>query len=81
MFPVFLAGVFTTDHGEKEAALSVMTTIGPRSVGPSAERVGMMLRTIYEKQRSAIAQFGEASSVDWMEEMESNGERLIVMGL
>lgn len=81
VFPLFLAGVFATDEGDKEMALNLITAVEPHSFGGSIQSVRAVLQAIYNKQRTAILETGVATSVDWVEEMESSGQRLIIIGL
>ncbi|KAH7364018.1 hypothetical protein BKA65DRAFT_127589 [Rhexocercosporidium sp. MPI-PUGE-AT-0058] len=45
------------------------------------DNVGKLLQKIYEKPSDAVAQMGNANSVDWVDEMEWSGERFIMYGL
>jgi len=58
-----------------------MAEVEKREYGGVADTLRRLLQTIYEKQSVAVAQTGDASSVDWVDEMERNGPRLIIYGL
>ena len=81
VFPLFLAGFCTRNVTEKDTALELMAEVEKREYGGVADTLRRLLQTIYEKQSVAVAQTGDASSVDWVDEMERNGPRLIIYGL
>jgi hypothetical protein len=81
VFPLYMAGLATKDPAEKDAALATLRVVERHSYGKTTESVRELLGHIYEKQRAAIVASGDASSVDWVEEMESSGQRLIMYGL
>ena len=58
-----------------------MAEVEKREYGGVADTLRRLLQTIYEKQSVAVAQKGHANSVDWVDEMERNGPRLIIYGL
>jgi len=49
--------------------------------GGSTDSARRLLQNIYEKQHIAVMQTGNANSVDWIDEMEQIGNRLIIYGL
>lgn len=81
VFPIFIAGFSTRDPNEKEMALNFMIEIEKHGYGGSTESARKLLQTLYQKQRVAVLQMGDASSVDWIEEMELSGQRLVIYGL
>ena len=81
VFPLFLAGFCTQNSIEKNTALRLMAEVEKREYGGITSNVQRLLQTIYEKQSVAVAQTGHANSVDWVDEMERNGPRLIINGL
>lgn len=81
VFPLFLAGVFAANQGDKETALNLITAVEPHSFGGSIQSVRIVLQAIYNKQLEARLQTGVTTSVDWVEEMELSGQRLIITGL
>lgn len=81
VFPLFLAGFCTRNLTEKETALRLMAEVEKREYGGITDNVRRLLQTIYEKQSAAVAQTGDANSVDWVDEMERSGPRLIIYGL
>jgi hypothetical protein len=59
----------------------MIKTVDQYSCGISTESVMRLLDTIYKKQRAEILRNGDATSVDWMEEMALSGQRLIIHSL
>jgi len=81
VLPLFMAGFCTRNAAEKETALRFMMEIEKNGYGGSTDNARRLLQTIYEKQRLAVMQMGNANSVDWIDEMERSGQRLIIYGL
>ena len=81
VFPLFLAGFCTQNSTEKNTALRLMAEVEKHEYGGITNNVQRLLQTIYDKQSVAVAQTGHANSVDWVDEMERNGPRLIIYGL
>lgn len=81
VFPLFMAGFATKDPAEKEQALELIRVVETHSYGGSTKSVRGLLENIYGKQRDAIVQHGNDASVDWVEEMERSGQRIIMYGL
>ncbi|KAH7309385.1 fungal-specific transcription factor domain-containing protein [Rhexocercosporidium sp. MPI-PUGE-AT-0058] len=81
VFPLFLAGFCTWNLTKKDTALSFMTEVEKNEYGGVTNNVQRLLQTIYKKQSVAVAQTGNANSVDWVDEMERSGQRLIIYGL
>ena len=81
VFPLLMAGFATNDPAEKNLALSLIKMVERHSYGGSTESVRRLLEAIYGKQRAAILQTGDCVSVDWVEEMELSGQRLVIYGL
>lgn len=81
VFPLFMAGFCTRDPAEKETALRFMMEVEKHGYGGSTDNVRRLLQVLYEKQRVAVMQSGNADAVDWVDEMERSGQRLIIYGL
>ena len=81
VFPLFMAGFCTRNAAEKETALRFMVEVEKHGYGGSTDNVRKLLQTIYEKQHFAVMQTGNSNSVDWIDEMERSGQRLIIYGL
>ncbi|KAH9218950.1 fungal-specific transcription factor domain-containing protein [Leptodontidium sp. 2 PMI_412] len=81
VFPLFMAGFCTRNAAEKETALRLMVEVEKHGYGGSTDNVRKLLQTIYEKQHFAVMQTGNSNSVDWIDEMERSGQRLIIYGL
>ncbi|KAH6694380.1 fungal-specific transcription factor domain-containing protein [Leptodontidium sp. MPI-SDFR-AT-0119] len=81
VFPLFLAGFCTRNSTEKDTALRFMIKVEKIEYGGATNKVRRLLQTIYGKQSVAIAETGNANSVDWVDEMEQSGQQLIMYGL
>lgn len=81
VLPVFMAGVFATADSDKELALKMIAAVEPHSFGGSVERVSNLLLAVIRKQGASIVERGISTSVDWVEEMNLSGQRLIITGL
>lgn len=81
VFPVFLAGMASKIKEEKQIALDLMKSLEKTSFGSNTTTTRKLLVTIYEKQEAAVAQTGNALGISWIEELESSGEPLIILGL
>jgi hypothetical protein len=81
VFPLFMAGFATKDPTEKEYALELIRAVETQSYGGGTKSVRRLLQNIYGKPRDAIVRNGDNASVDWVEEMERSGQRIILYGL
>ncbi len=81
VFPIFIAGFSTIDPNEKETAMNLMVELEKHGYGGSIKGARKLLQTIYQKQRAAVVQIGDDNSVDWIDEVELSGQRLIMYGL
>ena len=81
VLPLFMAGFCTRNPVEKDTALRFMIEVEKHGYGGSPDSVRRLLQNIYEKQHIAVMQTGNANSVDWIDEMEQSGNRLIIYGL
>ncbi|KAB8302001.1 hypothetical protein EYC80_005454 [Monilinia laxa] len=81
VFPVFLAGMASKIKEEKQIALDLMKSLEETSFGSNTTTTRRLLVKIYEKQKAAVAQTGNALGISWIEELESSGEPLIILGL
>ncbi|KAL2064833.1 hypothetical protein VTL71DRAFT_3973 [Oculimacula yallundae] len=81
VLPLFMAGFCTQNPAEKETALRFMVEVEKHGYGGSTDNVRRLLQSIYEKQQIAAMQTGNSNSVDWVDEMDRSGQRLIIYGL
>ena len=81
LFPLFMAGFATDDDNKKQLALGMIRSIEQHCFGPTTEICRRLLETIYQKQRAVTLEAGDASSVDWVEEIEMSGQGLVLYGL
>jgi len=81
VLPLFMAGFCTRYPVEKDTALRFMIEVEKHGYGGSTDSARRLLQNIYEKQHIAVMQTGNANSVDWIDEMEQIGNRLIIYGL
>ncbi|CZR50832.1 uncharacterized protein PAC_00706 [Phialocephala subalpina] len=78
VFPLFMAGFATKDRGEKRMVLDLLLAVEQHESRGSTESIRNLLQKLYEKQRSATMEIGNANSVDWIEEIEKSGQRFII---
>ncbi|KAF7959106.1 hypothetical protein EAE96_002623 [Botrytis aclada] len=81
VFPIFMAGVATRMREEKQSALEYLRRLEETSFGSNTSTTRKLLASIIEKQETAIAETGNHLFVSWVEELESSGEQLILVGL
>ncbi|KAF7878849.1 hypothetical protein EAF04_000052 [Stromatinia cepivora] len=81
VFPVFIAGIASEVKEEKRLALEIIQRLEETSFGSNKKATRKLLAKICEKQETAIVQTGNHSCVSWIEELESSGEQLIIVGL
>lgn len=81
VFPLFLAGVETTDPAEKDLALTIIRAVEQRSYGGCTQSVRSLLEMVYGKQHAAVLRMGDSTSVDWIEEKELRGHPPIIYGI
>lgn len=81
VFSLSIAGLATKDPREKALAIEMIRTIERHSHSRIIESVRVLVEAMYEKQRVATLASGDPSSMDWVEEVESSGQRLIVYGV
>lgn len=81
VFPIFLAGMASKVAEEKQVALNLIRRLEDTSFGSNTRTTRNLLTTICEKQGEAIARTGSDWGVSWIEELESSGEQLIILGL
>lgn len=78
VFPLFMAGFATKDPGEKQMVLDLLLAVQQQESRASTESARNLLQKLYEKQRSAMMETGNANSVDWIEEAKKSGQRFII---
>lgn len=81
VFSLFMAGIASREPQEKDLCLGMIRAVERLSYGRMTGSVRDLLERIYEKQRAAMVGSGDASSVDWVEEMKLGGQRIIMYGL
>lgn len=81
VLPVFVAGVASKVAEDKTLALDYMKSLELGSCEGGIENARRMLESIYQKQHLANMQFGDATSVDWVEEIERSGKPLFLFGM
>jgi hypothetical protein len=80
VFPLFMAGVATSEPQENGLCLGMVGAVERLSYGRTTESVREVLEKIYEKQQAAMVASGDAFSVDWVEEMEVSGQPSTIYG-
>lgn len=78
IFSLFVAGFATTNRSEKQMVLDLLLAVEARDYRGSTEGTRTLLQRIYERQDAAAQEFGDARSVDWLEETQGSGQRFIL---
>ncbi|KAF7906729.1 hypothetical protein EAF00_001008 [Botryotinia globosa] len=81
VFPIFMAGMASRVKEDKQSALRFLHKLEETSFGSNTRTTSKLLVSIIEKQEIAIAETGNHLCVSWIEELESSGQQLILMGL
>ncbi|TGO46660.1 hypothetical protein BCON_0313g00080 [Botryotinia convoluta] len=81
VFPIFMAGMASRVKEEKQSALKFLRRLEETSFGSNTSTMRNLLASIIEKQEIAIAETGNHLCVSWIEELESSGQQLIMVGL
>ncbi|TGO21251.1 hypothetical protein BPAE_0231g00110 [Botrytis paeoniae] len=81
VFPIFMAGMASRVKEEKQSALEFLRKLEKTSFGSNTNTTRKLLASIIEKQEIVIAQTGNHLCVSWIEELESSGQQLIMVGL
>lgn len=80
VFPVFLAGFASKNTMEKSIAVELIKNLEKTSYGMSTQNTRRLLLSVYQKQQNEVFRTGR-TSVNWKEELELSGEKLIIFGL
>ncbi|KAF7894557.1 uncharacterized protein EAF01_010008 [Botrytis porri] len=81
VFPIFMAGMASRVTEEKQSALAFLRRLEETSFGSNTKTMRILLASIIEKQGIAILQTGNHLCVNWIEELQSSGQQLIMVGL
>ncbi|KAF7929364.1 uncharacterized protein EAE98_005282 [Botrytis deweyae] len=81
VFPIFMAGIASRVKEEKQSALEFLRRLEETSFGSNTTTTRKLLASIIKKQEIAIAETGNPLCVSWIEELESSGQQLILVGL
>ena len=66
---------------EKAFAMEIIRTVERHSHNKTIESGRVLVEAMYEKQRLATLTPGNPSIMDWIEGVESSGQRLIFYGV
>lgn len=78
VFSLFMAGFATNDLVKKQTALNLLLAIETHDYEGSTKCTRSLLQKLYKKQEIATREYGNANSVDWLEEMQKSGQRFIM---
>ena len=81
VFSLSIAGLVTRDPTEKALATEIIRTMERHSHSRTIESGRVLVEAMQGKQRVVTLASGDPSSMDWVEEVESSGQRLIVYGV
>lgn len=80
-FPVFMAGVVSTDGNQKMQALELIRALERYGIGRNTTATRKALSVIYERQNEQFMNTGQSLDVDWMEVMMEHDLMVVNFGL
>jgi hypothetical protein len=80
IFPLFIAGFAVSENLLKQLALHIIKIVEQSRFGGCIQGVRIFLEEIYQQQYTAAPGDSRPSSVDWVQEMERQGQ-LIIYGI
>lgn len=81
IFPLFMAGVASTDGNEKRFALELMSSMEKESIGSNTTATRHALQIIYEQQNRRFMHTGQSLDVFWSDSMLEHGLQVVNFGL
>jgi Fungal specific transcription factor domain len=81
IFPLFMAGVASTDGNEKMLALELISSMEKESIGSNTTATRHVLQIVYEQQTRRFMHTGQSLDVDWKEIMVEQGLQVVNFGL
>jgi hypothetical protein len=81
IFPLFMAGVASTDGTEKMLALELISSLEKESIGSNTTATRHALQIIYEQQTQRFMHTGQSLDVNWSDTMLEQGLQVVNFGL
>ena len=81
IFPLFMAGIASTDGNEKMLALELISGMEKASIGSNTTATRHALQIVYERQNQRFMHTGQSLDVDWCEIMVEQGLQVVNFGL
>lgn len=81
IFPLFMAGVASTDGNEKMLALELISNMENESIGSNTTATRQALQIIYEQQNLRFMHTGQSLDVNWSDIMLEEGLQVVNFGL
>jgi Fungal specific transcription factor domain len=81
IFPLFMAGVASTDGNEKMLALELISCMEKESIGSNTTATRHALQIVYEQQTQRFMHTGQSLDVNWNEIMLEQGLQVVNFGL
>ena len=81
IFPLFLAGVASTQPDAKIQAIDIMKAIVSGGIGQNTFRTRQLLAAVCEEQRRVVNSGGRMEHVDWLEVARERGLSVVNCGL
>lgn len=81
IFPLFMAGVASTDGNEKMLALELISNMEKDSIGSNTTATRHALQIVYEQQTQRFMHTGQSLDVNWNKIMVEQGLQVVSFGL
>lgn len=81
VFPLFMAGVATTQPDAKIQTLDIIKAMERGGIGQNTYRTRQLLATVYEEQRKVYSFSGRMEQVDWLVLARDRGLSIVNCGL
>lgn len=80
VFPLFMAGIASTDVSDKVWVLDTLTRAGDHTVGRNCSVIKAALQTVYQQQNAATMLGSTSSSVVWQDILCEFGVQVALFG-
>lgn len=81
IFPLFMAGVASTDGNEKMLALELISSMEKESIGSNTTATRHALQIIYDQETRRFMHTGQSLDVNWSDVMLEHGLQVVSFGL
>ncbi|KAK5195713.1 hypothetical protein LTR92_004654 [Exophiala xenobiotica] len=81
VFPVFMAGVVSTDGAQRMQALDLIRAMEKTSIGRNTTVTRKALAAVYESQNERFMNTGQSLDVDWMQVMAERNLLVVNFGV